>query len=107
MQANETKYTPGPWKVSPIGSRLFVESENQDDINDSLVVDIQLVDDTASKTDFANAALIAAAPELLEACREMLRTLTAPSRQLLDTTRQELAPWIPMLRAAIAKAEGR
>lgn len=54
----------------------------------------------------ANARLIAAAPELLEACEEMLRTLVSPSRELLHSTRKELEPWLPMLRADIAKATG-
>lgn len=57
---------------------------------------------------YANAAFIVRAANahygLLEACEEMKRTLTAPSRQLLPSTREELAPWLPMLDAAIRKA---
>lgn len=42
---------------------------------------------------------------LREACWEMHRTLTSPSRILLDSTRRELEPWIPMLTAALAATE--
>lgn len=42
---------------------------------------------------------------LLAACLEMHRTLTSPSRIVLDSTRLELAPWLPMLKAAISAAQ--
>lgn len=45
--------------------------------------------------------------DLLEACREMQRTLTSNTRQLSGVTRFELSPWLPMLATAIAKAEGK
>ena len=48
--------------------------------------------------------LHAAAPDLLAACEEMHRTLTSPSREMLDSTREEMGPWLPMLEAAIEKA---
>lgn len=39
---------------------------------------------------------------LWDAVEEMHRTMTCPSRELLDSTRRELKPWIPMLRTALA-----
>lgn len=45
--------------------------------------------------------------DLLEACREVQRALTSPSRKLLDSTRQEMEPLLQAVNAAIAKAEGR
>ena len=51
----------------------------------------------------ANARLIAAAPELLEACREALALISEFELEALDG-RDEVPD---LLRAAIAKAEGR
>jgi hypothetical protein len=48
----------------------------------------------------------AAVDELIAVCEEMDRTLTCPSRQLLDSTRRELAPWLPQIRAALKRAQG-
>jgi len=92
---NET-HTPGPWRVDP------------DD--DFRVVDAQ--DCTISRTDFinlveehdwqiANARLIAAAPELLTACRlagEKLSSVTQPGESGWDA--------VSACRDAINKAEG-
>lgn len=44
--------------------------------------------------------------QLVAACEEMLRTLTAPSRKLSDVTRSELQPWIPMIQQALQQARG-
>ena len=42
---------------------------------------------------------------LLAACREMHRSLTSPTRILLDSTRREMAPWLPMLNEVLALTE--
>lgn len=43
---------------------------------------------------------------LRDAVDEMHRTMTSPSRELYTVTRKDLAPWLPMLRAALAAADG-
>jgi hypothetical protein len=76
-----------------IAKTYYTPTESYDGINGTLV-------------QHSNARLIAAAPDLLAACEEMLRTLTAPSRKLSTVTRRELDPWVSMLRAAVVKAKG-
>ena len=85
-------FTPGPWVVSrPAlrGGAYCVLSERDGDAAVALVYG-------RSQTD-ANAALIAAAPDLLAACRAALH-----DRMFKDWP--EIAT---LLRDAIAKAEGR
>ena len=92
-----TQHTPGPWTATfPItapGKR------------DAWVISggggrsISILPDTADmQNDAANAALIAAAPDLLKACKVALGTLN--TMMDIERTRTELA-------AVIAKAEGR
>lgn len=49
--------------------------------------------------------VVAQRDALLAACREMHRSLTSPTRILLDSTRQEMAPWLPMLNEVLAACE--
>lgn len=87
------KYTPGPWVVEEDG---WISSEDGDPIcmiqeggfNDLL---------TMFANDRANAGLIAAAPDLLEACKAMLEYANV----FTDSDAHR------MTAAAIAKAEGR
>jgi hypothetical protein len=82
-------HTPGPWKViaegpwvcGPVGETVCL---------------MQYISGTPTPTP-ANARLIAAAPELLEACKAMVRaTDISAQKEALD-----------YLYAVIAKAEGR
>jgi hypothetical protein len=80
-------FTPGPWRVraSPHGKRYACVQLGRDK------------DYTTLELEPADARLIAAAPELLEACKDALRDLIADGHEhyrVVDT-----------LRAAIAKAE--
>ena len=83
-----TKHTPGPWKIIPIedAARKVWDCVYYEDGN----VDHHL----ACVEGKANARLIAAAPELLEAAKAVAKWL---GRDIND--------W-DSLRAAIAKAEG-
>ncbi len=93
----QTKHTPGPWKVRLGLNEAFIDAPG--------IVCLAVVN---SLTDTAeaevNARLIAAAPELLAACKMVVR--------LVDDPRSPAAkdPWgdgLTQLEAAIAKAEGR
>ena len=85
------KHTKGPWAVS--SSTLIVNSEAQIVANTIPVVVPGL--DIPIKEAIANARLIAAAPELLQACREAL--IIVEDESYTDE--------IEMLKTAIKKAE--
>jgi len=86
-----SKHTPGPWEVDgyrvghPVGKHGF-----------DLVARILQTDNATE--DAANARLIAAAPDLLAACKAALESDDAPFAISL--------PLETTLREAIAKAEG-
>lgn len=85
------KHTPGPWKkrphFTPAGNAIVVDSSN---------IGIAGVFGKSHEQDAeANAALIAAAPELLEACKMILPYLQSNNGYGAD-----------QIEAAIAKAEG-
>jgi hypothetical protein len=64
------KHTPGPWKVKPLGKQLYVESESG-----AFVCDMQVSDNLGemiSPQIQADAALIAAAPEMLKVLKDLL-----------------------------------
>ena len=93
-----SKYTPGPWNLSSKGDgRTYVEasSETADDI-------AVLLMDHDQRQNSANARLIAAAPDLLKACKRAVHLFDYD-----DAT--SVLEWVdsPEFRAAIAKAEGR
>ncbi len=92
---NNHKHTPGPWKIGvrqPTSDK-FIYSSNGGEVADC-----------DRKTNFhdenlANARLIASAPELLDACELLFKTLDA-----LDYFRD--CPEAMMLKRVIAKAKG-
>lgn len=86
----DSKHTPGPWKVAgPIGAAIWITDES----SNNQIAAVYGKSQTAGAD--ANARLIAAAPELLEALKEVV----------VISDREHTA-WIKA-RAAIAKAEGR
>lgn len=89
-------HAPGPWGVSfPDSGACVVFSAT-----DGARVVASLPEHTSfPDVRVANANLISAAPDLLEAARFALRTL--------EVHVGEAHPSVPGLRAAIAKAEGR
>ena len=87
------KSTPGPWTAN--------FDDNQPTVVNSegvLIADVNVFDGTEED---ANAYLIAAAPELLEACRWAITELTATEEQ---RTADTLADTLERLREAIKKA---
>jgi hypothetical protein len=99
-------YTKGPWKVWPYsGADKWIEIDGP-----AVQVDY---DDVNHKEQAANARLIAAAPELLEACEVALESLRAWNSIGLPHEHQkaareayETSPEIQRLLKAIAKATG-
>jgi hypothetical protein len=100
-----SKHTPGPWTAEPNGGddddlrKLFICA------NTGAETTIAEVFTGLEEDAEANAALIAAAPDLAEAVRELLATHPAAYREPgpIDNRTDNA---IKIARAAIAKAEG-
>ena len=102
MNATEqVKHTPGPWTIEREADRLLIR--NRVGYFGDLLVGGPNPDANAQNE--ANARLIAAAPDLLEAAKEMVlfydEMIAAPEFPAEDTR------WVQPLREAIAKAEAR
>ncbi len=87
-----TTHTPGPWKVADVNPHGKAPNRRW-----------LVTPDVAVAKTAANARLIAAAPDLLEACRAALPAMAAHEETGCDCPDSEAAR---QLRAAIAKAEG-
>ena len=87
------KFTPGPWQWHHDHGWLVVESNNGD-------LYIKIEKGIAAKNHTADARLIAAAPELLEALESIVRLIEVEDARLANFGEVERA------RAAIAKATG-
>lgn len=94
----ETKHTPGPWKYDGMWSLVMAGKYEIAAIHAA-----RFAEDTKKRKRLdesqANARLIAAAPDLLEACKEALLWIETPTR-----------PWAAtadLIRAAIQKAESQ
>ena len=73
----KTKHTPGPWEMKfDIDNTVYVESKTtliaDNLLNESDILDLSIEEIQEYK---ANAKLIAAAPDLLEACQELIAEL--------------------------------
>lgn len=88
--SNETKHTPGPWNIVDDAPGVMAPKINARDTSWTIA---RLVRQSGPSEDNANARLIAAAPDLLAACKA-----------LMDPTRLQDA--IDLALAAIARAEG-
>lgn len=90
MTTQTDKHTPGPWHVDDAGRDTYVTSDHEH---------ICRLEGNTLSADKANARLIAAAPELLDALQKI------PQRYLDDMDAH--TPGITnLIRAAIAKATG-
>lgn len=99
-------HTPGPWSASNGALIRVVKSDRG---RPTVICGVHKQGRFGGKTDggcpVANARLIAAAPDLYEACKAFMRAQSAPRDN--DT---EIALWdeaIVAIEAAIAKAEGQ
>jgi hypothetical protein len=93
-------FTPGPWVAEE--SEIFAAAGDAVQIAET----VPLADDPQDilgfgRTEFANARLIAAAPELYEAVQRALRHAINIGIDVEDSS------YVQQLRAALAKAEGR
>jgi hypothetical protein len=97
LRMAEQKHTPGPWHVtgSDVGGAMVVTDQ----------VEIAGWPDMPQDRSMANARLIAAAPELLEACKQALTAATEPVS--FAEMKAEAERVIKALRAAIERAEGK
>ena len=95
----ETKHTPGPWRIH---CDLYAEA------GDNLIV-AKAKQFTDYKVSMANARLIAAAPELLEALKETrwLATRQMRTEPFSDQELDRAAQALEMAKLAIEKAKGR
>jgi spermidine/putrescine-binding protein len=93
-----SKYTPGPWVTGNGKNGTRAETSVYAEIGD-IYVKIAWCDATLGYPHcVANARLIAAAPDLLEALKTLPQSLAA--------TDDDLNRWLERAKAAIAKAEG-
>lgn len=110
--STKPKYTPGPWKVTDLDQHPGIENH---DGSVSIVifgyrkwVDANTCDDSGvrgktRKQAIANAHLIAAAPDLLEALESYVEALFDGPENLTSRRNDELEE---KARRAIAKAKG-
>ena len=95
---NNTKHTPGPWRIDGTYPTGFGGGElPYQAIDVGGCIDVHVAGNGKTYSG-ANARLIASAPELLEAC-EAISNCAKPGTLSFETARK-------MARAAIAKAEG-
>ena len=101
------KATPGPWEIKgPSSGKL----KGMDDGGDyAIIAANQIIAEIICRTDetvyqpaHANARLIAASPNLLEACREAAETIGA-----MGNEQGGIYPVLNLLMNVIAKAEGK
>ena len=100
---NETKHTPGPWGLHAGDPCLVIAIKPYREIS-SMETDQPI----ASKEDRANARLIAAAPELLAALKEIIadheQRMRLYSQQECQENRVRV---MELAEVAISKAEGK
>jgi len=113
------KHTPGPWMFEQCGNGFTVATVQDEPMESKSICTTflgNLHHRYTGPTDEANARLIAAAPELLEAAKDALAELDAMNPKArrqeeagadFDVVWGGLAPLVLKLRAAIAKAEVR
>ena len=100
-----TKHTPGPWSVASYeAGKVVIEAHDGSDVAELIWCDKPGIVEMCK----ADAALIAAAPDLLAACKEAIAELTNarggyPS---WNATPGRVQCALNLLRAAIARAEG-
>lgn len=101
MKTNESKHTPGPWKISEkIGiGRTLVDS------NERFLGYLDAACCVQGENE-ANVRLCAAAPELLSACEDMANRIGAMMRdyELPEECNGIIAGELDAVNAAIAKA---
>jgi len=93
------KHTPGPWKASS----EYLRGRNRHSIIGNGLMICDTWDMEKQGEELANAHLIAAAPDLLEACKEFINEWHSNNANFA----REEPKSLKMMRQAISKAEGR
>ena len=100
------EYTKGPWKLAPFGRGVDVISD--DDCGPRIIAECKARNGSELESCEANARLIAAAPELLEAIKEATRALRDVACLGPDeAVNPEWYPIVHRCESAIAKAQPR
>lgn len=119
MTKQETKHTPGPWQAyNRVGNRIFNQWRVYSDCLNQPCAICKMDESLTGDQEVANARLIAAAPDLLEACKAICefwdegKMYGNPAQLHADAfigghDAVEPITIHDVLRAAIAKAEGR
>ena len=106
------KFTPGPWSIRTEFGKLCIRpgDYNAKGYSSGYAPIAKVAGDKRINNDEANARLIAAAPELLEACRQMMRWFEVEddhSQMPEFMDRVSLCKQVEFIAAsAIAKATG-
>ncbi len=110
--ADSKKHTPGPWHVDPKAAEESFFEDVSILRHDGLAVAVAVHNgDIIPPEPEANARLIAAAPDLLEALKPFAECCDSIGREIPDS--KDTSSWtfqagdFRRARAAIAKAEGR
>ena len=93
---NDKKHTPGPWKTQP---HISLDRLEIRDADGRRIAECAMDFPMSAKTHDANASLIAAAPELLEALQEIVTAADGEGWSQLDAG-------FTKARTAISKAIG-
>jgi hypothetical protein len=108
--SNETKHTPGPWKIKGPSIECLPHTDGGDYaiLSDELIIAETFERVAAGKAEpaLANARLIAAAPELLEACEKLLKRAVLGLEQSASHDGLTNCKAIGRAIGAIAKAKG-
>lgn len=105
-RSKDMKHTPGPWGVTQFTDVIYVTRQDSIPVNGGMIATITsqldgVNNDEKLKETYANARLIAAAPDLLDALQKISKELrTSNDRMKMIETIETLT------NAAIAKAEG-
>lgn len=101
-------FTPGPWEVGYVGSIAKAFGGGILDGNRNQIALVTVLPDGSDETRRANANLIAAAPDLLSAIKEVKFWLNACQLIINDPdARAMVRDLVQQADAAIAKAEGK
>lgn len=95
-----SKHTPGPWVVRP---KRYLDTRRRVGPADNEFFDVAYSSGNSNAESESNARLIAAAPEMLD----VLKALVDRCNHLGSTDQVTGEVFYDMVRAAIAKAEGR
>lgn len=100
-----SKHAPGPWGVAPdkqVGCYRLTASDKNGEYR--LFAILKLIPDNMN-TELADATLIATAPELLEALKQLVDAVDCSS--MSNACRSDMARQYNYATRVVAKAEGR